>query len=264
MIVAQIERQELESILAGYHGNAVFSQKLEQSVRDEDFLRVLANYVEFNSVFGGGVLNLAGEVAVRQDIFRDTNISVVLGDRSFVIAKGIFYAAIDELGDRNTPHKKTHRQLAQETLAETASFLGYDVRALDLMVHPITYEAMQKVKDGYGLNQPMDATKLFKAMGFHLGSERLADDEFCILDNYLHLRRRDLVYHLSRIDSYYWIKVHTTVEAEHFDAGLKAANSALFFYAEKEGRNRMKDAILTGFKEFAQVQEDFMKGLQGA
>jgi hypothetical protein len=35
----------------------------------------------------------------------------------------------------------------------------------------------------------------------------------------------------ERHNAYYWIRIHTGVEAEHFDAALKGVNNALRFYA---------------------------------
>ena len=32
-------------------------------------------------------------------------------------------------------------------------------------------------------------------------------------------------------NAYYWVRIHTGVEAEHFDAALKGVNNALRFYA---------------------------------
>ena len=37
----------------------------------------------------------------------------------------------------------------------------------------------------------------------------------------------------ARHNAYYWIRIHTGVEAEHFDAALSGVNRALGFYAGK-------------------------------
>ena len=77
-------------------------------------------------------------------------------------------------------------------------------------------------------------------MGFHVGSEILADQEFVIIDAVLKARRPEMVAALEAMrvevlsekhNAYYWIRIHTGVEAEHFDAALKGVNNALRFYA---------------------------------
>jgi hypothetical protein len=72
-------------------------------------------------------------------------------------------------------------------------------------------------------------------MGFHVGSEILADQEFTIIDAVLKAERPEMVRALEAMkvevlganhNAYYWIRIHTGVEAEHFDAALKGVNNA--------------------------------------
>jgi hypothetical protein len=62
-------------------------------------------------------------------------------------------------------------------------------------------------------------------------------------------------------DAYYWIRIHTGVEVEHFDAALKGANNALRFYAGETDRATLKGYVLAGFRGFAEVQSAFMAEL---
>ena len=110
-------------------------------------------------------------------------------------------------------------------------------------------------------------------MGFHTGSEILADQEFVLIDRHLRERRPELVRALEAMrvpilgqqhNAYYWIRIHTGVEAEHFDAALKGANNALRFYAGSEPPASVKGHILGGFGGFAAVQSEFMAGLAEA
>src|SRR5205814_1694141 len=89
----------------------------------------------------------------------------------------------------------THRLLAQAALKVAGSFFGYDLAVFNALTRPHrhTVAAIRKVCDGYGINQSMDERKLFCALGFHLGSELLADEEFRILDNFLRANHPDLV-----------------------------------------------------------------------
>ena len=105
-----------------------------------------------------------------------------------------------------------------------------------------TEDAMARVWEGYGVGARLEE-RLFRAMGFHTGSEILADQEFVVLDKALRARRPDLVAGLEdmkvailgqRHDAYYWIRIHTGVEAEHFDAALRASTTRSRFYAGPE------------------------------
>jgi hypothetical protein len=268
-----IESADLTAILAAHCGNREFAECLQRITRAEELMSVLGNYIHFNSIFGSGVANLAGEIGARRDLFRDPDDAVeITADRSVEVAAEIFYAAIDEFGSRHTSHRSTHRSLAQATLKAAADFLGYGPTQLNELARPCdgTLWAVRKVSDGYGLNQKLDVQKIFRAIGFHMGSEVLADEEFNILDRYLREQQPDLVAHLKSTKvqiggtdqpAYHWIQIHTSVEADHFDAALIGAQRALEFYAGTETRAHVKSWIIEGFKEFTAMQEEFIGSL---
>ncbi len=143
----RIAREDLEPVLAAHHGNEALRAAFEGAEEAGRFLSVLARYVQFNSVFGPGLANLAGEIAARQ---------------------------------------------------------GNALKAMKIEI---------------------------------LGEKH---------------------------DAYYWIHIHTGVEAEHFDAALRGVNSALRFYAGAEGPAEVKRFMLAGFARFAEVQAGFMDGLAEA
>jgi hypothetical protein len=62
-------------------------------------------------------------------------------------------------------------------------------------------------------------------------------------------------------NAYYWVRIHTGVEAEHFDAALKGANKALRYYVGPGDPAQVKAWILEGFARFARVQAAFMEAL---
>jgi len=139
-----------------------------------------------------------------------------------------------------------------------------------LHVNPATEDAMDLVWEGYGVGARLEENRLFRAMGFHTGSEILADQEFVVLDQTLRARRPDMVAALEKMkvpilgerhNAYYWIRIHTGVEAEHFDAALKGVNNAMRFYAGREPVAMVKGWILEGFRTFADVQGEFMARL---
>jgi len=276
MPVLGIAKADLEPVLRSHHGNEALEAAFASAAAAPTFLSVLGRYVQFNSAFGPGLANLAGEIAARQGLFRDASEPVrFLADRAAEVASDFFYAAVDEFDDRATPWRDTHRTLAQATVKGAGAFFGFTPEALNdvLNVNPATTEAMKKVSHGYGLGEKLSEPRLFQAMGFHVGSEILADREFVIIDRVLKEARADLVAHLSRTrveilgqkhDAYYWIFIHTGVEAEHFDAALRGANSALRFYAGRLPPLEVKGHILDGFRHFAEVQSSFMAALAEA
>jgi hypothetical protein len=268
-----IQPFDLEPILTTHPGNRALAQALQPIAEGEDLLRALGRYIHFNSTFGGGVANLAGEIAVRQDLFRDPEEAVeILADRSVDVAADIFFAAVDEFDDRATTHRDTHRTLAQATLKAAGAFFGYDTAGLNRVARPneATLAAIRNVRDGYGVNQVMDAPKIFRAIGFHVSSEILADEEFRVLDGFLRAQHPELVTHLEQTvvaiggvehAAYFWIQIHTSVEADHFQSAVQGANRALRYYRGPESQAEVKGWILQGFQEFATVQAECMDRL---
>ena len=269
----EITRQDLEPVLAAHRGTEALRAAVEGAASPGALLSVVGRYVQFNSAFGPGLANLAGEIAARQELFRDPDEPLrVVADRAAEVASDFFYAAIDEFDDRLTPWRDTHRTLAQATLKGLGTCFGYsDAQLNDVVkINPATRAAMEAVWEGYGIGARLDEPRLFSGMGFHTGSEILADQEFVLIDRHLRQRRADLVRSLEALrvpilgqqhNAYCWIRIHTGVEAEHFDAALKGVNNALRFYAGAQEPEAVKRNILAGFSHFAAVQSAFMSAL---
>lgn len=277
MSVTPITRDDLAPVLSAHDGHARLRAAFEAAAADPPaLLTVFGRYIQFNSAFGAGVANLAGEIAARQGLFRDEGEPVhILADRASEVAADFFFAAIDEFDDRLTTWRDTHRTLAQAALKGMGAHFGYPPAQLNdvVRVNAATESSMQVVWDGYGVGMRVDDARLFRAMGFHTGSEVLADEEFNVIDAVLRARRPELVTALEAMkveilgaqhNAYYWVRIHTSVEAEHFDAALRGANKALRFYAGSDDAATVRAWILEGFRDFAQVQQDFMAALPEA
>src|SRR5688572_54929 len=274
---AAIAAPDLAPVLDAHRGEEALRAAVEAACAPASppgvLLSLLGRFIQFNSAFGAGLANLAGEIAARQSLFQDRDEPVrILADRASEVAADFFYAAVDEFDDRLTPWRDTHRTLAQATLKGLGAHFGYEPAALNdvVRISRATSVACAAVWDGYGVGARLDDRQLFCAMGFHAGSEVLADHEFTVIDRCLRARRADLVKALEetavevlghRHNAYYWIRIHTSVETEHFEAALKGVNNALRFYAGAEGPTTVKGWILDGFRRFAQVQGDFMERL---
>jgi hypothetical protein len=276
MAELRITRADLAPVLDRHHGNQAFVAALEAARDPQHFVSVLARYIQFNSAFGPGLANLSGEVAARQGLFQDKDEPLrLVADRAAHVASDFFYAAVDEFDDRATPWRDTHRTLAQATLKAVGGFFGYTPLQLNdvIRINAATSAAIAAVSEGYGIGEKLPDEHLFSAMGFHTGSEVLADQEFTLLDEHLRKARPEMVKALEpatvemlgeKHKAYYWISIHTGVEAEHFDAALKGVNNALRFYAGADDPARVKQWILDGFTRFADVQAAFMNGLAEA
>jgi hypothetical protein len=269
----QIGRPDLQAALETHRGNDDLRAAFERAREPQQLLCVLGRYVQFNSAFGPGLANLAGEIAARQGMFVDAEEPVkLLSDRAAEVAADFFYAAVDEFDDRATPWRDTHRTLAQATIKGLGLHLGYRLEDLDhvIAINDETRAAMARVFDGYGVGVRLEERALFEAMGFHVGSEILADREFLVIDETLRRTRPELVAALEarqveilgeKHNAYYWIRIHTGVEAEHFDAALKGVNRALRYYTGTTPAAQVKAWMLGGFDRFARVQSGFMAAL---
>jgi len=272
----RIGREDLQPVLASHRGNQALVAALERAGAPERLLSVLGRYIQFNSAFGAGLANLAGEIAARPGLFQDpTEPLHVAADRAAEVASDFFYAAIDEFDDRATPWRDTHRTLAQATLKGLGRYFGFTDERLNEVVRidDATRRAMEQVWEGYGIGARLEEPRLFSAMGFHTGSEILADEEFVLIDRHLRRARPELVAALEAMrvpilgqqhNAYYWIRIHTGVEAEHFDAALQGVNKALRFYAGTQAPEAVKGQILGGFAGFAAMQSAFMDSLAEA
>jgi hypothetical protein len=272
--MVQIAREDLQPVLESHGGNAALRSAVERSLESKDaLLSVLGRYIQFNGAFGPGLANLSGEIAARRDLFRDKEEPVrILQDRAADVASDFFHAAVDEFDDRATPWRDTHRTLAQATLKGLGRAFGYEPVQLNdvVRINRGTDAAIAQVQEGYGLGAALSEERLFRGMGFHTGSEVLADAEFTIIDTVLRAKRPELVRALEAMkveildashNAYYWIFVHTSVEADHFAAAVKGVNKALRFYCGGAPLPEVKGWILSGFRSFADVQQTFMNGL---
>jgi hypothetical protein len=253
-----VSKREINAITERHSGNKAFLGALARAGKSpSDLTYLMAQYVQFNSVFGAGVAGLAGQIAARQNIFRDRSESIpVLADRSCDVAAEIYFAAIDEFA-----RKKTHRAMARETLKKVVEFFKLTPAEARLYCSSSgeTSAAVRAVTHGYCLNRETSEADLLLGIGFHIGSELLADQEFNILDRYLKQEHPTLVTFLQEARAYSWVAVHTTVEAEHRDAAIESANSALGLYAGDV--SKAHGLIMKGLKHFAEVQARFMHSL---
>lgn len=245
-----------------------------------DVLRFFVHYASWNGCFANGVSALTSLVGSRRELFREAGYARALADRSNFVASFFFDAARDEYDDHINPLRDSHRCMAQASLIGMQGFFGLGDDVFN-EAEPAELDAVNEgVMVGYtggkkvGGNTAGEAAargnaaegdsvmQVFSAMGYHLGSELLADREFSLIDEYLRAHQNDLVQHLMRTTvplagsthrCYAWVGVHSGhgggVEADHFDRAAEGARAGLQYLAAGSASQAV-DALVDGFRAF--------------
>lgn len=236
----------------------------------------LARYASWNGLFGSGVASLAGKIGRSQDLFLEEGMLAPLADRSVLVASYFFDAARDEFDDRDTEHRDTHRCLAQATLAGVVDLAKPDHPELSdaaleqTLRAPFWLDGLRgRVAQGYGQGSADDYAGIFRAIGYHLGSELLADKEFSIIDSSMKAHDAELVKYLTETEvtiagqahrCYQWIGIHSghggAAEADHFDWAVSGASLA-FQYVPEKLHDALRRQLDAGYKAFAADHDEF-------
>jgi len=238
---------------------------------DTQLLRFFAHYASWNGHFANGVSALTSMIGAERELFREPGFPRAVSDRSNFIASHFFDAARDEYDDHINPLRDSHRCLAQASLVAMAEILGTG-EVLD-EPEPVALQRLNEaVLSGY-TGQPANGEgrvdMLFFGMGYHLGSELLADREFSMIDEHLRAQHNDLVQQLMRKTvslagadhrCYAWIGVHSGhgggVEADHFDFAARGTQEALK-YLPSQHQTQAMQALKRGFIAFSEDHRAF-------
>ncbi len=257
-------------------------QTVLRNVVQDDFgrLKFFTRYASWNGFFGAGVASLSARIARSRRLFMDAAEPFgPAADRSVLVASYFFDAARDEFDDRTTPHRDSHRCLAQAMLLGLykLSLANSDDATLSHPMHlskrlaepDWLYDLNDRVAAGYGTHGGQTRKDIFGSIGYHLGSEVLADEEFTIIDTELHTALPELAKGLEDLEvevggekhkAYHWVAVHSGhgggAEADHFDWAVEGLNRALSFTPASE-REEMVQATLSGFDRFAADHKTF-------
>lgn len=244
------------------------SRWLERTAKNPDVLvRSFNHYAKWNSYFAGGVAQLVANIATAEELFMEPNQPKALADRAQYIASFIFDAARDEFDDHINRQRDPHRSLAQAMLSGMATKFDL-MQVLDEDYPGWLLELCDEVVPSYGGSDNMyEIDSIFFGMGYHLGSELLADQEFSIIDRYMRDAETELfeylktnTTHLADSDhrDYAWIGVHSALgggaEADHFAWALEGINKALELQGDL--KDRCMETLLEGFQRF-EADHDF-------
>lgn len=283
MNVHKVSRGELESLVNFSAQERLVHEAIRAALGDAlRRLRFLGRYTSWNGLFGSGVAALAGKIGRSRRLFLDKDEPIAaLADRSVYVGSFFFDAARDEFDDHDSVHRDTHRCLAQATLKGLIEIESVQMPALadlrgvnQLLADPDwLVELNTNVARGYGAESPDDLPSIFHAIGYHLGSELLADREFSIIDETLRQLAPDLVQQLlmKRISiagqehvAYHWIAIHSGhgggAEADHFDWATQGARLALRFTPEAD-HGALKQQLIQGFIAFANDHRRFFEAV---
>ena len=164
--------------------NQRVQDRLARMLSGEDVLRFFTQYASWNGRFANGVAALASLIGDSRGHFQEAGFARAVSDRSNYVASFIFDAARDEYDDHINPLRDTHRCMAQASLLCMASFygLGNDVlnEADPLALSEVNDAVMFGYRGGYQTGGGV-VGDIFAGIGYHLGSELLADREFSLI-----------------------------------------------------------------------------------
>ena len=237
----------------------------------------MQRYAYFNSFAGSLVARLASSIGISYELFRKEGVSVSeQSDRGLEIASKVFAATVDEHADAGAD-KVPHRTLAQVTLKAIGDYAQLSDTELNLIAQ--TPDWMQGIVtdliNGYQ-GKIDDLEALVTALGFHLGSELLADREYALIDKVVRYTNRGTGFDAwlqgkqvevggKRLSPWYWIVVHgkhnsAGVEADHFQFALDALN--LLAQYRPEANDTILKWASKGFLDFALLQERLFRDIK--
>jgi hypothetical protein len=230
----------------------------------------MQRYAYFNSFAGSLVARLASSIGVSYQLFRKPEVSVIdQSDRGLEIAAKVLAATIDEHADAGA-QSVPHRTLAQATLQAVSDYAQLTDSELNQIAQ--TPDWMEKIVNdliiGYQ-GKINDLEAIVTAVGFHIGSELLADREYSLIDKVVRYTNRGSGFDAwlqgkqidvsgKRLSPWYWIVVHgkhnaSGVEAEHFELALDALN--LLVQYRPESHEQIWQWASKGFLDFAELQQ---------
>jgi hypothetical protein len=271
---AQVSEATLRELVDFEAARQRVRDRLAQLTDGDGLLRFFVHYASWNGHFANGVSALSSLLGNSRNVFREAGFPRAVADRSNFIASYFFDAARDEYDDHINPARDSHRCMAQAALISMKDFFGLPDAALEEDEPPELLAVNDGVIGGY-TGQPAAAegrvAQAFWAIGYHLGSELLADQEFSLIDEHLRQHQPELVHHLMRSTvqlaggthrCYAWVGVHSGhgggVEADHFDYALEGAHSALRFLVGGDSAPAVR-ALNDGFRAFEKDHARFFR-----
>jgi hypothetical protein len=275
-VTTRFTTESFDSLFDRQMNNANIEATIELAAIDPvNLYYFMQRYAYFNSYAGSLVARLASSIGISYQLFRQSEVAVVeQSDRGLEIAAKVLAATIDEHADAGA-QQVPHRTLAQITLKAVAEYakLG-DIELNQIAKAPDWMETIiTDLIAGYQ-GKIDDLEAIVTALGFHIGSELLADREYSLIDKVVRYTNRGTGFDAwlqgkqvevggKRLSPWYWIVVHgkhnaSGVEADHFELALDALN--LLAQYRPEANELIWKWASKGFLDFAELQQRLFTG----
>ena len=243
--------------------NAFIQAELDRLSGSARLVRFLHRFLLFNDALAARVPYLAGLIHLTPGLFSDSDEPGQFRDeRNAGIAAHVAEAANDEY--RMTPNRSmVHQHLSQRFFRGVLDHYGLDAARFDAE-NPVPEPIQSILDEARGkFFDKRNAESLFAALGFHVGLEFFANEEFNDVDRFLTVSHPDLVERLKTDDGagepYVWLSLHCVVEVGHYSAGLEAVRDAVTYCRPRADAGRMAETIMDGLEAFADLQMRFYR-----
>jgi hypothetical protein len=231
----------------------------------EQLVLFLHRFLLFNDALAARVPFLAGWIHLNPDLFADPDdVEDFCRQRNASIAAHIAKAASDEY-HLEPGRNMVHQHLSQRFFRGVLGHYGLRGASLD-RDHPIAPPLAALLREARSrFFGETGASPVFAGIGFHVGLEFFANEEFNLVDRFLCERHPELVATLQRDDTdtreapYLWLALHTVVEIGHYRAGLEAVRDAIRYCRPREAAPRYARDIMGGLDAFADLQRRFYR-----
>lgn len=259
-------RQFIRDAIERAPNHDLLQRGLEGLRTDDELVCFLHRFLHFNDALAARVPFLAGTIHLHPELFMEpVEDEEFCRRRNAQVSAYIAEAANDEY--RMSPGASlVHQQLSQRFFRGVLAH--YRLRGSDFdRTHPLppaTARLLHEARSCFFEDATLDT--VCAAIGFHVGLEFYADQEFNLVDAYLRDHHPDLVASLTAQSGeepapYLWLSLHTVVEMGHYRAGLAAVEDAIRFCAPREASPRMEQRIVEGLSAFAELQQRFYRSV---
>ncbi|NML44489.1 type IV secretory system conjugative DNA transfer family protein [Ramlibacter sp. G-1-2-2] len=240
----------------------LLQRRLEGIRGTEELVCFLHRFLHFNDALAARVPFLAGLIHLHPELFADpADVEEFCRRRNACLSAYVAEAANDEYR-MTAAGNLVHQRLSQ--LFFKAVLGHYALRGPDFdRAHPLPQSVAMLLDEARTLFfADARLETVCRAIGFHVGLEFYADQEFNLVDNFLRHQHEGLVAALSaKFDgepaAYLWMSLHTVVEIGHYRAGLAAVADAVRFCVPRDMAPRVQEWILEGLAAFADLQRRF-------
>ncbi|BAZ21257.1 hypothetical protein NIES4073_21350 [Kalymmatonema gypsitolerans NIES-4073] len=235
----------------------------------------MQRYVCYGRTFSSSVPTLAGTIS-SSHLLQDPTCSVPMhAGRSMDVAAKVLAASIEEFTDPRTG--VSHGTLSYALLDKLAEYANLSQAEINTIYQSGTWlsDIISYVKTAYKAESD-SLESLVSAIGFHVATETVGDNEFGIINDVLFSQHRNnsfgrfirnskVSFQQGTVSPWYWIVIHGTsdskgVELKHSAEAFAALNYVVRYSNVSE--QQIIEWAGQGFAEFAYIQTKFFQQVQ--